>query len=84
MCLLFCLMAKPTYKDFNCVLGVLGATPAEIEQHLEMGRKLLAAGQLAEALSHYHSAVGETCIDICTYKATLNITNTKHFSDLIG
>lgn len=24
-----------------------------------MGRKLLAAGQLAEALSHYHSAVGE-------------------------
>jgi len=25
-----------------------------------MGRKLLAAGQLAEALSHYHSAVGKT------------------------
>lgn len=24
-----------------------------------MGRKLLAAGQLAEALSHYHSAVGK-------------------------
>ncbi|CAL8241613.1 unnamed protein product [Merluccius merluccius] len=37
--------------------GVLGATAVEIEQHLEMGRKLLAAGQLAEALSHYHSAV---------------------------
>uniref|UniRef100_A0A669CHW9 DnaJ homolog subfamily C member 3 n=1 Tax=Oreochromis niloticus TaxID=8128 RepID=A0A669CHW9_ORENI len=37
--------------------GVLGATQAEIEHHLEMGRKLLAAGQLAEALSHYHSAV---------------------------
>ena len=31
----------------------------EIEHHLEMGRKLLAAGQLAEALSHYHSAVGK-------------------------
>jgi hypothetical protein len=31
----------------------------EIEQHLEMGRKLLAAGQLAEALSHYHYAVGK-------------------------
>lgn len=44
------------------VSGVLGATQAEIEQHLEMGRKLLAAGQLAEALSHYHSAVGKiTC-----------------------
>uniref|UniRef100_H2UPZ6 DnaJ (Hsp40) homolog, subfamily C, member 3b n=1 Tax=Takifugu rubripes TaxID=31033 RepID=H2UPZ6_TAKRU len=38
-------------------LRVLGATQAEIEHHLEMGRKLLAAGQLAEALSHYHSAV---------------------------
>ncbi|KAM9718191.1 dnaJ homolog subfamily C member 3b [Menidia menidia] len=37
--------------------GVLGATHVEIEHHLEMGRKLLAAGQLAEALSHYHSAV---------------------------
>ncbi|XP_041093234.1 dnaJ homolog subfamily C member 3b [Polyodon spathula] len=37
--------------------GLLGASHAEIEQHLEMGRKLLAAGQLAEALSHYHSAV---------------------------
>ncbi|KAJ3585167.1 hypothetical protein NHX12_013888 [Muraenolepis orangiensis] len=37
--------------------GVLGATAVDIEQHLEMGRKLLAAGQLADALSHYHSAV---------------------------
>lgn len=41
------------------VSGILGATQAEIEHHLEMGRKLLAAGQLAEALSHYHSAVGK-------------------------
>lgn len=50
------------YNKMNrliCFLsGVLGATPVEIEHHLEMGRKLLAAGQLAEALSHYHSAVG--------------------------
>ncbi|XP_054609752.1 dnaJ homolog subfamily C member 3b [Dunckerocampus dactyliophorus] len=37
--------------------GVLAATRAEIEHHLEMGRHLLAAGQLAEALSHYHFAV---------------------------
>lgn len=41
------------------VTGVWGATHVEIEHHLEMGRKLLAAGQLAEALSHYHSAVGK-------------------------
>ncbi len=52
MCKSFCLF----------ISGVLGATPVEIEHHLEMGRKLLAAGQLAEALSHYHSAVGKTCI----------------------
>nr|XP_033803436.1 dnaJ homolog subfamily C member 3-like [Geotrypetes seraphini] len=36
---------------------------AEVEKHLEMGKKLLAAGQLADALSHFHSAVGaeHTC-----------------------
>ena len=26
---------------------------------MEMGKKLLAAGQLADALSHFHAAVGE-------------------------
>ncbi|XP_041926221.1 dnaJ homolog subfamily C member 3b [Alosa sapidissima] len=47
--------------------GVLGATPVEIEHHLEMGRKLLAAGQLAEALSHYHSAVDGDSKNYLTY-----------------
>ncbi|XP_007551430.1 dnaJ homolog subfamily C member 3b [Poecilia latipinna] len=47
--------------------GVLGATHAEIEHHLEMGRKLLAAGQLAEALSHYHSAVEGDSENYLTY-----------------
>ncbi|XP_036380483.1 dnaJ homolog subfamily C member 3-like [Megalops cyprinoides] len=47
--------------------GVFGATPVEIEQHLEMGRKLLAAGQLAEALSHYHSAVEGDSKNYLTY-----------------
>uniref|UniRef100_A0A8C7YMG8 DnaJ homolog subfamily C member 3 n=1 Tax=Oryzias sinensis TaxID=183150 RepID=A0A8C7YMG8_9TELE len=47
--------------------GVFGATRAEIEQHLEMGRKLLAAGQLAEALSHYHSAVEGDSENYLTY-----------------
>uniref|UniRef100_A0A8C7G0K5 DnaJ (Hsp40) homolog, subfamily C, member 3b n=1 Tax=Oncorhynchus kisutch TaxID=8019 RepID=A0A8C7G0K5_ONCKI len=47
--------------------GVLGATHVEIEQHLEMGRKLLAAGQLAEALSHYHSAVEGDSKNYLTY-----------------
>ncbi|XP_006627502.2 dnaJ homolog subfamily C member 3b [Lepisosteus oculatus] len=47
--------------------GVLGASHVEIEHHLEMGRKLLAAGQLAEALSHYHSAVEGDSKNYLTY-----------------
>ncbi|KAM3842431.1 dnaJ homolog subfamily C member 3b [Diretmus argenteus] len=47
--------------------GVLGTTRVEIEHHLEMGRKLLAAGQLAEALSHYHSAVEGDSKNYLTY-----------------
>lgn len=30
-----------------------------MDNHMEMGKKLLAAGQLADALSHFHAAVGE-------------------------
>ncbi|XP_053694100.1 dnaJ homolog subfamily C member 3 [Sabethes cyaneus] len=33
------------------------ASQAEIERHLEMGRDLLARGQLSDALTHYHAAV---------------------------
>ncbi|XP_061664099.1 dnaJ homolog subfamily C member 3b isoform X2 [Syngnathoides biaculeatus] len=52
-----------------CVIldGVLGATRGEMEHHLEMGRKLLAAGQLAEALSHYHTAVEMDSKNYLTY-----------------
>lgn len=35
------------------------ATEEEIMRHLDMGRDLLARGQLADALTHYHAAVGE-------------------------
>lgn len=34
-------------------------TQADIDRHLEMGRDLLARGQLADALTHYHAAVGK-------------------------
>ncbi|KAL5004932.1 hypothetical protein ScPMuIL_018388 [Solemya velum] len=37
--------------------GADGSSSQEVDQHLDMGKKLLAAGQLAEALSHYHAAV---------------------------
>ncbi|CDQ79750.1 unnamed protein product [Oncorhynchus mykiss] len=51
------------YFSLLCVIldfqldGVSGDN-VEIEKHREMGRKLLESGQLAGALSHYHSAVG--------------------------
>lgn len=41
------------------ITGVLCGSENSIEKHLEMGKKLLAAGQLADALSHFHAAVGE-------------------------
>uniref|UniRef100_H3A0R8 DnaJ homolog subfamily C member 3 n=1 Tax=Latimeria chalumnae TaxID=7897 RepID=H3A0R8_LATCH len=37
--------------------GVVCKVNSEVEKHLEMGKKLLAAGQLADALSHLHDAV---------------------------
>ncbi|KAL2081653.1 hypothetical protein ACEWY4_023506 [Coilia grayii] len=37
--------------------GVKCGKTVDVESHLEMGKKLLAAGQLADALSHFHAAV---------------------------
>ncbi|XP_078694396.1 dnaJ homolog subfamily C member 3-like isoform X2 [Branchiostoma floridae x Branchiostoma belcheri] len=34
-----------------------GANPQEIDQHLKLGTQLLSAGQLADALSHFHAAI---------------------------
>lgn len=31
----------------------------EINNHLELGKQFLARGQLSDALTHYHAAVGE-------------------------
>ncbi|CAL8322068.1 unnamed protein product [Merluccius merluccius] len=39
------------YEGVNC------DTDGGVENHLAMGKKLLAAGQLADALSHFHAAV---------------------------
>lgn len=35
------------------------ASPADIENHLELGKDFLARGQLSDALTHYHAAVGK-------------------------
>lgn len=34
-------------------------TQGEIDKHLELGKQYLAKGQLGDALSQYHLAVGE-------------------------
>lgn len=39
-------------------LGAECGVNADVEKHLELGKKLLAAGQLADALSQFHAAVG--------------------------
>ncbi|XP_069805635.1 dnaJ homolog subfamily C member 3-like [Dendropsophus ebraccatus] len=64
--------------------GSLAAGQAEVENHLEMGRKLLAAGQLAEALSHYHSAVDGDPKNYLTYykRATVYLAMGKFKSAL--
>ena len=43
---------------FYFLIGAEGNASADVDHHLEMGKRLLAAGQLTEALSHYHSAIG--------------------------
>lgn len=39
-------------KDLGCL-----ALSQDVERHLEQGKKLLAAGQFADALLHYHMAI---------------------------
>lgn len=41
------------------LLATFGASQSQINDHLEKGRELLARGQLQEALSQYHAAVGK-------------------------
>lgn len=41
------------------LLGAKAASQSEIERHLELGKDFLARGQLGDALTHYHAAVGE-------------------------
>nr|KAG5696483.1 hypothetical protein BaRGS_016522 [Batillaria attramentaria] len=64
--------------------AVVGADQSEVEQHLEMGKKLLAAGQLADALSHYHAAVDGDPKNYLTYfrRATVYLALGKSRSAL--
>ncbi|GFO28329.1 Dnaj homolog subfamily c member 3-like [Plakobranchus ocellatus] len=75
------LMLTCDIYNFNHV--VEGVNP-EVEQHLEMGKKLLAAGQLADALSHYHAAVDGDPDNYLTYyrRATVYLALGKSRSAL--
>ena len=46
-------------KSIFYVLVVEGANKGESQKHLSRGNQLLNAGQLAEALTHYHAAIGK-------------------------
>lgn len=39
------------------------ASQQEVDRHLELGKQFLVNGQLSDALTHYHAAVGEYFAD---------------------
>lgn len=56
------MLTKNDKNNSNITLTFVGAdavpNQADIENHLELGKEFLARGQLADALTHYHAAVG--------------------------
>ncbi|KPP68990.1 hypothetical protein Z043_112284, partial [Scleropages formosus] len=79
-----------SYVPFILVLidlryeGVQCGKNSDVESHLEMGKKLLAAGQLADALSHFHAAVDGDPNDYMAYfrRATVFLAMGKSKSAL--
>ena len=50
---------ETSYDFVMCSVMFLGANADAVNDHLEKGKKLLAAGQLSDALTHFHSAIGK-------------------------
>jgi len=42
-----------------CVLDVIASAELGVEQHLELGKRFLAQGQLNDALHHYDEAISK-------------------------
>ncbi|XP_034614140.1 dnaJ homolog subfamily C member 3 isoform X1 [Trachemys scripta elegans] len=63
--------------------GVECGINAEVEKQLEMGKKLLAAGQLADALSHFHAAIAIAMFLLQTSNMT-NDCRRKRRKSLLG
>ena len=63
----------------------VGATKEEVENHMNQAKASLGKGQLADALSHYHSAIGTYVILFCfserlVFKfCSVHATNLKNF-----
>jgi hypothetical protein len=62
------------FPFFFFFAGSDSASQSEINKHLAMGRDLLSRGQLQDALSHYHAAVGEFEFDIVTKQHCRELT----------
>lgn len=45
-------------SDLLWIVGAIGDASADVNEHLEKGKRLLATGQLADALTHFHAAIG--------------------------
>lgn len=67
-------LLKTNARCCVCLSGVKCGKDGGVDNHMEMGKKLLAAGQLADALSHFHAAVGEF-ISICSSGHALKTTS---------
>lgn len=64
---------RNTYLLFVTKKGIVnGMTAQEVDAHLEMGKQLLATGQLADALTQFHSAIGNTLTN-CIIKRHLRV-----------
>lgn len=46
-------------ENFHLAGAETAASQQEVDRHLELGKQFLVAGQLSDALTHYHAAVGE-------------------------
>lgn len=57
---------RTTDRVFGFFLFVAGdagrRSSSDVESHLDLGRDFLARGQLQDALSHYHAAVGKRIV----------------------
>ncbi|GMT33095.1 hypothetical protein PFISCL1PPCAC_24392 [Pristionchus fissidentatus] len=51
------LHTNPSLALLSCLFAYAFASKEEIDRHLEKGNSLLAKGQFAEALTHYHAVI---------------------------